>query len=179
VKPAAVKNANLSTRVFHEASDLTLAAVGAVYVYIHRGSFAPANLPIMKLHENVFANERKRPFPILSILDVKGAHLFPFSKESRDAALELTRDTAAHVSCCAIVLDREGFVASAIRSIVATVNILAKPPYPIRVFGGMLAALAWIESRLDDGSRADFDAGAIANAVNAMRAEAHAAEVSV
>jgi hypothetical protein len=59
------------------------------------------------------------------------------------------------------------------------VNILAKPPYPIRVFGGMLAALAWIESRLDDASRADFDAGAIANAVNAMRAEAHVAEVSV
>jgi hypothetical protein len=159
----------MTARVFHRAPDLTLAAVGEVYVYIHRSTFAVEYLDIMKRHENAFALERKRPFPVLSILDVKGADFFPFGKEARDAAVELTRATASHVSCCAIVFDRSGFVASAIRSIATTINILAKPGYPMRVFGAMQPALTWIEYRLDDASRADFDATAIASAVNALR----------
>src|SRR5215470_6484800 len=94
VKPAGVLS-NVSARVFHRSPGLTLAAVGPVYVYIHRSTFAAENVEIMKRHENVFAHERKRPFPILSILDMKGTYLVPLSKEARDAAIELTRATAS------------------------------------------------------------------------------------
>jgi hypothetical protein len=171
VKPAGAESAKLRVRTFYRAPDLTLAAVGAVFVYIHRAAFAPENVEIMKQHESAFARERGRPIPVLSILEVKGSHLIQFSKDAREAAVELTRATAAHVRCCAIIFDRGGFVASAVRSAVTTMNLLAKPGYPIRVFGGMTPALMWIETRLDDVSRAEFDTTTIAAAVDALRAE--------
>jgi hypothetical protein len=176
MKPGVLSN--VSARIFHRSIGLTLAAVGPVYVYIHRSTFAPENVEIMKRHESVFAHERKRPFPILSILEVTGSYIVPLSKEARDAAVELTRATASHVSCCAVVFDREGFMASVIRSIVTTLQLLARPGYPLRVFATMPAALAWIESRLDEPSRAEFDATAIAKAVEALRVEAGQAKTT-
>jgi hypothetical protein len=171
VKPAGVESAKLRVRTFYRAPDLTLAAVGAVFVYIHRAGFAAENVEVMKQHEGAFARERGRPIPILSILEVKGSDLIRFSKEAREAAVELTRATAPHVRCCAIVFDRGGFVASAVRSAVTTMNLLAKPGYPLRVFGGMTPALMWIATKLDDASRAEFDTTAIAAAVDALRSE--------
>jgi hypothetical protein len=171
----------MDTRLVYEASDLsmTLATRGCLFITIHRREYSAEEMALLHRHQLAFARDRGAPFPLLTILDVNESHIFRFSKAAREATLELAHAMAPHIRCSAVVFDRGGFAASAIRSLVTTVNFLSKQPFPTQVFGDLEAAIGWIDSKVDRPRPAELDPGPLAAAVAALRERSAASEASI
>src|SRR5258706_15655641 len=162
---------SITPRLLYHAQDrsMTLGTAGSVFVQIYREDFTAESMQVLKQHELAFARERRSRIPCLSVLDVTHVHLLHFSKDAREAALELTREMAPYLLCSAVVFDRDGFLASAIRSLVTTVNVFAKQNHLVSVFGSVPEALTWIESSLDASAKLDFDPVETARAISVLR----------
>jgi hypothetical protein len=106
---------------------------------------------------------------MLTILDVTERHIVRFGKEAREATLALAREMAPFMRCSAVVFDRGGFAASAIRSLVTTINLLSRQPFPSHVFGDLDAGLEWIESKLDRSKPLDFTRSSASAWVRTLR----------
>ena len=146
------ERASTAAQVLYELPDrgVTLAALGSLLVTIYRREYSAEEFEVLRGHELAFARGRDAPIPILTILDVNERHIIRFSKSARERTVELAREIAPYTRCAAVVFDRGGFAASAIRSLVTTVNLFTKQPFPARVFGDLEAALEWIESKPED-----------------------------
>jgi hypothetical protein len=166
--------------IIYETSDrsMTVATRGCLFITIHRRDYSADEIALLHHHQLVFARARAVPFPLLTVLDVTEKHIFRFSKGAREATLELVRDVSPHIRCSSVVFDRGGFAGSAIRSLVTTVNLFAKEPYPSQVFGELGAALGWIESKLDRQDKVDFDRAAAAASVRTLRERRAPSEAS-
>jgi hypothetical protein len=72
----------------------------------------------------------------------------------------------------AIVVEGSGFVAAAKRSAMSMVTLMSRPPYPIRIFGDVTDAAAWLVSQLRQSSNpAKLDARSVAQAAETIRGQ--------
>lgn len=159
--------------LLYESPDgsMSLAACGALFITIHRRNYTAEEFATLHKHQLAFARTQGAPYPLLTILDVTERHIVSFSKAARESTTTLVRDIAPHVRCSAVVFDRGGFAASAIRSLVTTVNFLSRQPFPTHVFADLEGALLWIESKL--GATMDFDRPKSLACVEELRARPH------
>jgi hypothetical protein len=166
-----MEGGSMGTRILYESPDrsMTLATLGCLFITIHRRDFSAEELVPLRRHQLTFAAEHGAPFPILSILGVTERHILGFSRSASEASKELARETAPLIRCSGVVFDRGGFAASVVRSLVTTLNLIAKQPYPSQVFGELGAALTWIESKLDKQRPWDFDRAEIVASVKTLR----------
>lgn len=67
----------------------------------------------------------------------------------------------------AVVLDRHGFFGSAVRSVVTGVLMVARPPFPVRVFSDADEACGWL---CEQTKRSPIDAAALRAAVQELAA---------
>lgn len=161
----------MGTQIVYETPDrsMTLATRGCLFIIIHRRDYTAEEFSLLQRHHLSFARARGAPFPLLTILDVTPMHIIRFSKAAREATAELTREMAPYVRCSGVVFDREGFAASAIRSIITTVSHVSKQPVASRVFGDLGETIQWIETRLDRPLSSDFDAEGVVASVKTLR----------
>ena len=157
----------MDARIVYQADDarMTLATLGGLFIIIFRVEAGAREMGHLRDHEIAFSRERGASFPTLTLLDVREVDLLRFSKESRDATEALARETATIVRCAAIVFDRGGFAASVVRSLVTTVRLVTKQPYPMHVFGDLQEALEWLDGR----TRLGLNHASIAASVGALR----------
>jgi hypothetical protein len=141
-----------AAQILYEVPDrgMTVAALGSLLVTIYRREYSAEEFEVLRGHELAFARGRDAPIPILTILDVNERHIIRFSRSARERTMELAREIAPYTRCTAVVFDRGGFAASAIRSLVTTVNLFTKQPFPAQVFGDLEAAISWMESKLEN-----------------------------
>lgn len=136
---------------------------------IHRRDYSAEEFSLLHRHQLAFARTRDAPFPMLTILDISPMHIMRFSGAARDATAKLTREMNPHVRCSGVVFDREGFAASAIRSLITTVSGVSRQPVSLRVFGDLETTVRWIETQLDKQLSSEFDAAGIVASVKTLR----------
>ncbi len=158
-------------RIVYESlgRSMTLATVGPLFITIHRRDYTAEEVAPLHRCQVAFAREQAAPIALLTILDVTERHIVRFGKEAREATLALAREMAPHVRCSAVVFDRGGFAASAIRSLVTTINFLSRQPFPSQVFGDLDAALPWIESKLEPASRFEASQASVSAWITSVR----------
>jgi hypothetical protein len=128
---------------------LTIAAMGNVLCCRMRAVLTESRVATLRRCDFAFAKELRAKFAILSIIEVEPSEVLAFQSGARDAAVALTHEIGPLVHCNAVVFDRTGFVASTLRSIVTTVNLLSRKAFPMRVFGELMPALEWMGEKLD------------------------------
>ena len=162
---------SMGTRIIYETPDrsMTLATRGSLFVTIHRRNYSAEEFTLLHRHQLSFARAQGEPFPLLTILDVSPMHIVRFSGEAREATVRLAREMTPHVRCSGVVFDREGFAASAIRSLITTVSGVSRQPVPSRVFGDLGATIRWIATQLDRPLPSEFDAAEIVASVRTLR----------
>lgn len=90
---------------------------------------------------------------------------------ARQELPKLFKDIANGMACSALVCEGEGFRAAAVRALTTTINALAAPPYPHRVFPTIAAAEALILAGLPPSAQGErLERGELARAVDAFRA---------
>ncbi len=153
----------------HCDQGMTLATWGSLVVMVFRDDLTPERVALMREHELSLVARQKTKFVALSLLDVTDAQIIRSSPEGREAATRLTREIAPHLLAAAIILDREGFVAALLRSMITTINVVAAPPYPMRVFSDIAQGLEWLETRLGSDVHPTYDRNALLEAIPALR----------
>ncbi|MEM7157031.1 MAG: hypothetical protein AAF799_29535 [Myxococcota bacterium] len=95
------------------------------------------------------ARELGRAFPdgILLLINVEDSAPPPSSK-ARGAMASMLK-AATDVRAAAIVHQGQGFGASMVRMVVQSLNMIAKYPYPSRVFGTNRAGAGWLVEQVD------------------------------
>lgn len=76
----------------------------------------------------------------------------------RQATAELLAEAAPHVRCSAVVFEGIGFRAAAVRGIVTSISMLARPPYPHRIFSTVTEASSWIHRTFGGASGPQLEA---------------------
>jgi hypothetical protein len=160
-------------RIVYESAGRTmiLATLGGVFITIHRKDYTAEEFAPLHRYQLAFAQECGVPIGVLTILDVTERHILRFKEEAREATVALVREMTPFMRCSAVVFDRGGFAASALRSLVTTINLLSRQPYPSRVFGDLDAALEWMEPSLDKLGPRGFSRAAAAEWVRQLRTD--------
>ena len=140
----------------HDRS-MTLATLGCLLITVHRRNYSAEEIALLHRHQLSVVRERGVQMVLLTILDVTERHIVRFDKAAREATVQLAYELAPHVCCSAVVFDRGGFAASAIRSLVTMIHLVSKSPFSTHIHGDLGTALAWVESKLDKQRLAEFD----------------------
>src|SRR5688572_27614214 len=62
----------------------------------------------------------------------------------RDVVVQLIRYSAPHVACVAVILNSTGFLASAIRSFITGLRVLAPRSFDIHVYTALPEVIEWL-----------------------------------
>ena len=92
------------------------------------------------------------------------------SSEARTALSNILRQGADAVLASAVVMEGDGFRASMVRSVATGLALVARQPFPHRVFAATEDAAAWIDLRLG-GSAPRASAAEILMALEELRRE--------
>jgi hypothetical protein len=87
----------------------------------------------------------------------------------RDKAAGIARQFAAATRAHAYVIEGSGFRTAAMRAVIAGISAFVRTGHPVRVFGDMAGAIAWLATQA--GAALDLAqlADAIADARSALR----------
>jgi hypothetical protein len=103
----------------------------------------------------VLQDEAARRFPrgfvSLSLLPSVQLRLSP---ETRAEAERVATRAPPSLTAIAMVIEGRGFLAAAVRSVATSVSMVLPGKRPVRIFGGLEPATAWLASFLDRDTRA-------------------------
>lgn len=73
------------------------------------------------------------------------------SEEAREASHQLQRRWATQMRCSAYLVEGDGFLPAAVRTMTAGMALVTRAPYPVRVFRELHGAATWVapHARLD------------------------------
>jgi len=91
---------------------------------------------------------------IVSVSDASGE--LHFDSGTRDLVAALVNDAKSHLLGMVQVVIGDGFGAASVRSVLAGIQLTARPDYPLRFFGDVTSARPWIEELLGATHRADL-----------------------
>lgn len=63
---------------------------------------------------------------------------------ARDELARLFRSLSASVVCSALIFEGDGFKAATVRALTTTINLVARQPFPHRVFATVADAAKWM-----------------------------------
>jgi hypothetical protein len=98
-----------------------------------------------------------------SITVVESGISMRMTEEARDASTSLQRRWAEHMHCSAYLVEGEGFLPAAVRTMTAGMALVTRSPYPVRVFRELPPCAAWV------APHADLDVPAVEQAVTRAR----------
>lgn len=107
------------------------------------------------------------PIGLLTIVEAK-APLPP--AQVRSGLASFLTEQGAHIKRSAVVFEGEGFRAAAVRGVVTGLTMLARPPYPHKVFGSIDDACAWLAPGLVGVSGVSLPTAQIWRALTDLRA---------
>jgi hypothetical protein len=84
---------------------------------------------------------------LVHLVHIKGA-IGPPEEQARRRYIELIYDQNTMVACSSVVIEREGFGAAVIRSIIAGLALITRAKFPTRVFATIADATAWVADQL-------------------------------
>jgi hypothetical protein len=135
-------------------ADLTLldAEPGSVTLYAHENItiivwWGPAStLAVQRLHRITEQRRKQHPQGLSVIHIVKGDLVLP-DQETRDAFVRLMRDSDTALAAVAVVIGGGGFWASALRSVITGMRVLARSAFEMRLHGNIDEVLKWLPDK--------------------------------
>jgi hypothetical protein len=106
------------------------------------------------------------------LLTVVTPHASLPSGEARQALSGILRAGADTLICSAVVMEGDGFRASAVRSVATGLAFVARQPFPHRVFSNTDSAIAWFARELKTRSSISLDIGQLGRDVGTLRSSA-------
>jgi hypothetical protein len=130
-------------RVVARTGDYTAATVpGGVFHIWHRNTtLAGVRHLEQAIHEA--CDPTHAQVPILLVVEPSAP---PPPPDVRKAIADLMRTTAPHVLMTALVFEGTGFAAAMVRGIVTGLTLLARHPFPYKVFSNHTAAFNWMRT---------------------------------
>jgi len=129
-------------RVDAVSPDYCMAKWKQFYIDIWRVNTTLAGLRILKSSFDEFRQSFPEGVGLITIVE-PGARL-P-ATDARQGLGQLLADAAGSIRFSAVVFEGGGFRASAVRGVVASLTLLARPPFPHRVFATATEACAWFQ----------------------------------
>ncbi|WP_394829521.1 hypothetical protein [Pendulispora albinea] len=129
-------------RVDAVSPDYCLARWNQFYIDIWRVNTTMAGLRIMAKSFEEFTKGYPEGVGVITIVE-PGAPLPP--AEARQTLGQFLADAEGRIRFSAVVYEGGGFRASAVRGVVSSLILLARPPYPHRVFATATEACTWFQ----------------------------------
>lgn len=98
----------------------------------------------------------------------------PPSADSRKAIAQLWRHVGHAVRGSIVAFEGEGFRASFVRGVVTSLTLLAKPPFPHRVFASVNAGAPWLIQQLPPSAEGKVQAADLVTGIAGLRARYNA-----
>jgi hypothetical protein len=161
----------MSLRIVNDGDfGMTFGTIANVFLIVFHGDLSIEGIAAMRRHERAFHEELgQKKFCIMSVLEVDEATVLASGREGREAATELAREMTPLTHGVAIVLDREGFIASVLRSMITMVDLVAKPQ-AMKTLDSVDAAIVWLEGRMGGERPAEWNRDEIRDAMKMLRA---------
>jgi hypothetical protein len=136
--------------IIHEVSpDHCLASIGCVAVVLWAGETRAEAAWAIRAVIDAVADHYPMGVGVLVIVDELAK--IP-SRASRDAIAQSMKLTAPRVCCSAVVHESKGVAAAVVRSVASGLALIARQPFPHRIFSTTLQALEWMGPRLSSGT---------------------------
>lgn len=125
-------------------------------------SVAPISRYVLKLSE-----EHRQGIGVLTIIEPDAK---PPGADARSALSTMFKTVADGVAISAVVFEGSGFGASLVRSVATGLTLVARQPFPHRVFSGVESAAEWVSEGLPATEAGKATAADIINASSLIRA---------
>jgi hypothetical protein len=140
-KRANVENVMLEVESVHVSASCNIAVYQSVLLQHWFGAVSIADAQAtLVAHERARANTLGRVFVFVVVDEVPGIPSFEIRKKLTGMAQQTEGEVEAH----ATVIRSSGFLASTLRSVVATIFSFARTTYPRRVFANVAEAGEWL-----------------------------------
>ncbi|MCX4242588.1 hypothetical protein [Paraliomyxa miuraensis] len=157
----------MSAKVVFEDDALQLATWSRVFINRWRTAATKRRLTILRRHQlELIDSVDDRRIAVITILEDETGLLPP--ADARKEAEEIARITRDAVMLQAQIVEGRGFVAAALRAVLAGVALAARAPHPIKVFGTLEDGLPWIQQQLRRGGYHD-DARGVSEVLIGLR----------
>lgn len=93
--------------------------------------------------------------------------------EARAGLADLMRN-AGYIKASGVAFEGSGFRAAMVRSIIAGLSMIARQPYPHRVFSNLTDTLDWLIPELNDRSSQNLSRGTAERAIERFRSDVNA-----
>ncbi len=139
----------------HEAAGLETALLGSVLVLHYRQTPTLLTVDVVAGQVKSALSTRER-IALLVIIDEQPVR----HSATRRGIAELLQRHAREAIAIAQVVRGAGFMAATVRAVLASIAMVARPPYPMRVFAAHDDAIRWLErqgARMTPTDRARLD----------------------
>ena len=132
----------MSKPILYEVErDFALASCDKLYVCVWRNETTMHGVESTRSGIKTFADANPGGIGLLTIVEPEAP--MP-GRDERDALAALLKSFGTQIKASALVFEGEGFRAAAVRSVVVGLNLLARQPYPHRVFDAVSQAASWL-----------------------------------
>jgi hypothetical protein len=129
--------------VLHVDRDLATGYCNDVFSVMWRDRTTVEGVAILARSFAEYAKNRVRDTAMLTIIE---RHARMPSPGSREPLAQYLKDAGSNVLISGVAFEGDGFLAAGIRGVVVGLTMLAKQPYPHRVFRDVAEASRWIEA---------------------------------
>jgi hypothetical protein len=131
-----------TVEVFHCDRDVAVGAAKDVFIVMWRDrtTIDGATAVSQALHE--FCQCRLRELAVVTIVEAAAKMPDP---GTRQPLAQLLRSASNHVLISTLVFEGDGFLAASVRGVAVGLSLLARQPYPHRVFKDVREAAVWFE----------------------------------
>lgn len=147
-------------RVREAGAEWVLATRGRLLVTVWRADVTLARIAAV---DRVIDELTTGGTPYASITVVERSISMRMTEEAREASHALQKRWATLMRCSAYLVEGEGFLPAAVRTMTAGMALVTRSPYPVRVFRDIVATSQWV------APHAELDVMAVEQAITRAR----------
>jgi hypothetical protein len=133
----------------HDDGGLRLAVMGDVFInawMVKQVDLASMN-QLIRAQKALNAQRRNEPYGILSLVDA--TRTLKITDDAKERSRVHEKEMQPYVVGLSQVVVGGGFVAAAARTVLTTISLLNRPPYPIKVFSTVRDGVRFLGTRVE------------------------------
>jgi hypothetical protein len=154
--------------VVHSERDFTVMTFQQVFVVIFHQETTVSAVGTLRRELPAFAAQHPAGIALLTIVEPDAP--MPTS-DAREALADFMNDKRQSILISGVAYEGTGFRAAAVRSVVTGLTVLARQPFPHKVFPTIDDASQWMITNLRGGKAGPTEVRGLIDAISAARAE--------
>lgn len=132
-----------TVEVYSRDPGYVVAAVGKYFIHIQRTRLNLTGVSLMR-RGVAEISERHEKFGYLVIIEPEADLLF--STDVRSGIDSMVKRFSSRIAGSAVVFEKQGFQATAVRSVVTAINVASRASHPTQVFSELQEGVSWLNS---------------------------------